>query len=92
LSLRQKLHLIWTSLPRDALLRVDAQVLPYKMSRLWNYEMINVRLCRVSVFFNVIVTIWRGCTVLCFTRSPRWGTGYERDLKRDQKTKTKHHN
>jgi hypothetical protein len=38
-------------------------------------------------FLYVIVTKWRGCTVLCFTRSPRWGTGHERDLKRDPKKK-----
>jgi len=35
------------------------------------------------------MTVFRGCTVPCFTRSPRWGTGYERDLKQTKQNTTK---
>jgi hypothetical protein len=30
---------------------------------------------------------FRSCTVPCYTRSPRWGTGYERGLKQKKQTK-----
>jgi len=45
----------------------------------------------VSNLCDVIIAIQMLCTVPCFTRSPRWGTGCERDLKQTkQKQKQKH--
>jgi len=38
--------------------------------------------------FVITPIIW-SCTVHCFTRSPRWGTGYERDLKRERERERK---
>jgi len=38
---------------------------------------------------DVTMAVFRGCTVPCFTRSPRWGTGYERDLKQTKHNTTK---
>jgi len=33
------------------------------------------------------MAIFRGCTLPCFTRSPRWGTGYEREPKQAKQNK-----
>ena len=36
------------------------------------------------------MAVFRRCTVPCFTRSPRWGTGYERGLKQTKQNTNKH--
>jgi len=50
-------------------------------SQIHNSGIIRVlHLSHYGKFCNVTMAIFRGCTVPCSTRSPRWGTGYERDL------------